>query len=97
MCLQLQRSSSAAVQQFTSRGQEFLFHEVLKIQIFVLQVQAQELLHHRPAPVGNRLSHIVLLCWFSVSYIECSWSLTNLFACSSDDALSMCLIDLPVL
>lgn len=33
------------------------------------------------------------LCWFDL----CNWSLTNLFACSSDDALSMRLMDLPVL
>lgn len=49
-----ERQSSAPVQQLTSRGQELLLHEVLEVQIFVLQVEAQELLHHRPAPVSHR-------------------------------------------
>lgn len=39
------------------------------------------------------LSCLVLV----VVVLLCSWSLTNLFACSSDDSLSMRLMDLPVL
>lgn len=63
--------SSPAVQHLSSRGQELLFHEELQVQLFVLQVQAQKLLHHRPAPVSNTHihaclfhTHCCLLVWF---------------------------------
>lgn len=43
---------SAGVLWLSSRGQEFIFHKPLQVQIFVIQVKAQELLHHSRAPVG---------------------------------------------